>query len=172
MQRRRAGWVGPVAVAGSPGHAGPVHGRPDHCHPLCDWQRCRHGYIGGRHLARPKTKPGPRIGRRFAVHYKPANSMSSPAAVLDRPTGDRRDASPTLAVIVAAVVLAAHAPLLYLHFQQLWLKPHYQLFPVVLIGAFALLWPLKSFSLNVSGTPTCRAAASPGRRADRRRCRG
>lgn len=77
--------------------------------------------------------------------------MSSPAAVLDRPTGDRRDASPTLAVIVAAVVLAAHAPLLYLHFQQLWLKPHYQLFPVVLIGAFALLWPLKSFSLNVSG---------------------
>jgi exosortase len=78
--------------------------------------------------------------------------MSSPAAVLDKPLGDSRKASPGLAIGVAALVLAAHAPLLFLHFQQLWLKPHYQLFPLVLAGAFALLWPLKAFAWDPPGT--------------------
>src|SRR5262249_500468 len=46
-----------------------------------------------------------------------------------------------LVVAFAVFAIAAHAPLLFSHFHQLWLKPHYQMFPLVLIGAFALLWP-------------------------------
>jgi exosortase len=42
------------------------------------------------------------------------------------------------AAMVVGVLLAAHLPLLYVHAQQLWLRPHYQFFPVVLLGAVVL----------------------------------
>src|SRR5262245_21408726 len=61
-----------------------------------------------------------------------------------------RVAAPGLAVGIAALIFAAHVPLLFLHFEQLWLKPHYQLFPVVLAGAFVLLWPVAQFSFGNS----------------------
>jgi exosortase len=41
-------------------------------------------------------------------------------------------------VIVASLVVAAYAPLLAAHFHQLWLRPHYQFFPLVMIGAIVL----------------------------------
>ena len=42
------------------------------------------------------------------------------------------------------VIVAAHLPLLLLHAENLWDKPHYQFFPIVLVGAGFLAynrWP-------------------------------
>ena len=57
----------------------------------------------------------------------------------------------TTALVVAAIVFLAHLPLLLMHFQELWLKPHYQLFPIVLVGAYGLVWPMASFQFNSPG---------------------
>ncbi len=44
-------------------------------------------------------------------------------------------------VVAAALAVAvALVPLLLSHGRQLWLRPHYQFFPVVLLGAAALAW--------------------------------
>lgn len=80
--------------------------------------------------------------------------MSSPAAVLNPVvTHHHKDREMTLGRVffVAGLTFLAHAPLIFSHFQNLWLKPHYQLFPVVLAGSFALVWPRSSFSLNSAG---------------------
>src|SRR5438067_3391622 len=42
----------------------------------------------------------------------------------------------------AAVILAAHLPLLLAHGRLLWGRPHYQFFPLVFAGAAVLLWPV------------------------------
>ena len=39
-----------------------------------------------------------------------------------------------------ACVLLAHLPLVAVHAQQLWIRPHYQFFPLVLLGAAVLAW--------------------------------
>lgn len=45
------------------------------------------------------------------------------------------------ALLVAAGVIAlAHLPQLILHAEQLWSKPHYQFFPLVLAGSLFLAW--------------------------------
>lgn len=76
--------------------------------------------------------------------------MSS--AVVDAPrTEAKADVSRGLVVAIALVVFAAHVPLLFAHFRGLWLKPHYQLFPIVIAGAFVLLWPTGSFSFAKAG---------------------
>ncbi len=62
------------------------------------------------------------------------------------PASASRPITPRMVFAIAAVIFAAHLPLLFIHFQQLWLKPHYQLYPLVLVGAFVLLWPLAHFS--------------------------
>lgn len=41
---------------------------------------------------------------------------------------------------MAGVIALAHLPMLVLHAQQLWKKPHYQFFPLVLIGSVVLAW--------------------------------
>jgi exosortase len=66
------------------------------------------------------------------------------------PVGASRNSASRLALGVALVIFAAHVPLLFVHFQQLWLKPHYQLFPLVLAGAFVLVWPLAHYSYATS----------------------
>jgi exosortase len=38
----------------------------------------------------------------------------------------------------AAILIAAHAPLLILHGEQIWLRPHYQFFPLAVLGAVVL----------------------------------
>ena len=38
------------------------------------------------------------------------------------------------------VPLVAHLPLLLTHARALWLRPHYQFFPLVLLGAGILAW--------------------------------
>lgn len=45
-----------------------------------------------------------------------------------------------LAIAFLAVVIVAHVPLLLLHGQNLWQKPHYQFFPIVLVGSAFLAW--------------------------------
>lgn len=40
--------------------------------------------------------------------------------------------------MAVGVVFAAYLPLLWLHGQTLWQKPHYQFFPLVIVGALAL----------------------------------
>jgi exosortase len=41
---------------------------------------------------------------------------------------------------IAVLCLAALAPLLIAHMHQLWVRPHYQFFPLILIGAGVLVW--------------------------------
>ena len=41
---------------------------------------------------------------------------------------------------VAALALLAFLPLLWIHAQQLWIRPHYQFFPFVIAGAAVLIW--------------------------------
>lgn len=55
-----------------------------------------------------------------------------------------------MVIAIACVMFAAHAPLMFVHFQQLWLKPHYQLFPIILAGGFVLVWPLAQFYYSKS----------------------
>jgi exosortase len=63
--------------------------------------------------------------------------LSAPAGPVPPPG---RTAVPHWAVLVPlAVVAAAHLPLLAAHARQLWLRPHYQFFPLVLLGAAVLL---------------------------------
>jgi exosortase len=52
-------------------------------------------------------------------------------------------------------VLAAHMPLLVQHARQIWLRPHYRFFPLVLVGAGVLAW------LRLRGWP----GPQPGRAA-------
>jgi exosortase len=58
-----------------------------------------------------------------------------------------------LLVLVAAALLAALLPLLAQHAVQIWLRPHYRFFPLVLVGAGVLAW------LRLCGQP----ASPPGR---------
>ncbi len=41
---------------------------------------------------------------------------------------------------IFGAILLAHAPLLFVHFQQLWSRPHYQFFPMVLLAFLFLVW--------------------------------
>ena len=68
--------------------------------------------------------------------------MSQVTPVLEAP----RRAVPWKAVpaplaTAAAVTALAHLPLLLAQGRQLWLRPHYQLFPLVLAGAVVLAAP-------------------------------
>jgi exosortase len=60
--------------------------------------------------------------------------------------------SPWPVVLVAGAFVLAHLPLLSLHAGQIWLRPHYQFFPLLLVGAAAL------FALRLRGVGTL----SPG----------
>ena len=72
------------------------------------------------------------------------------------PPPARRAVSWKLAV-VAGVVLAAHLPLLVLHARQIWMRPHYQFFPLVLLGAAVLAFArLRRFG-SLSPAPPLRA---------------
>jgi exosortase len=51
----------------------------------------------------------------------------------------RRENQVTL-IVVASLVAVAYLPLLWSHFGQLWARPHYQFFPIVIIGAAILAW--------------------------------
>ena len=41
-------------------------------------------------------------------------------------------------IAAAVILLAAHLPLLILHGEQIWLRPHYQFFPLAVLGAIVL----------------------------------
>jgi exosortase len=60
--------------------------------------------------------------------------VTETAPVSTRPAGTNQVAL----MAVSAVVLGACLPLVTVHFQQLWARPHYQFFPIVLIGAVLL----------------------------------
>jgi exosortase len=45
---------------------------------------------------------------------------------------------------IGALIAAAHLPLLMAHARQLWVRPHYQFFPIVLVGAVLLLFARRS----------------------------
>jgi exosortase len=44
------------------------------------------------------------------------------------------------AAVAASCIVLAHLPLLAVHAQQIWLRPHYQFFPLVVAGALVLLF--------------------------------
>jgi hypothetical protein len=47
---------------------------------------------------------------------------------------------PWAAVAGVGLLALAHLPLLVQHARQLWLRPHYQFFPLVVVGAAVLAW--------------------------------
>lgn len=70
------------------------------------------------------------------------------------PTVAAATAWPVKILAVSAVVLLAHARLIYNHCLQLNLKPHYQFYPLIVIGAGVLLWPaLAGFARPKGGRP-------------------
>lgn len=82
-----------------------------------------------------------------------ATTMSTGTAVMDKKVAPVSTASAGIVIAAAVAVLLAHLPLIFIHFQQLWLKPHYQLFPIVLAGGFLLVWPLATFKPAVVSGP-------------------
>jgi exosortase len=63
-------------------------------------------------------------------------------ALAPTPTSRERSAAnpaPWAAVAVVGCLVLAHLPLLAAHAQQMWLRPHYQFFPFVVVGAIVLL---------------------------------
>jgi exosortase len=63
---------------------------------------------------------------------------------LDAPRPERRSSSLPIPVIVTIAVLAiAHVPLLLAHLHVLSLKPHYEFYPLVFVGAGVLAWPIR-----------------------------
>lgn len=66
----------------------------------------------------------------------------STTATIEVPRQPRFAASwPAPVLTAVALLLLAHVPLLYAHLHLLWLKPHYELFPIVFLGAAVLVWP-------------------------------
>src|SRR6266481_3335763 len=54
----------------------------------------------------------------------------------------RRGLNLPIPIVVAAIVLAAaHMPLLVDHLHVLTVKPHYEFYPLVFLGAAVLAWP-------------------------------
>jgi exosortase len=64
--------------------------------------------------------------------------MSTPTLLAAPPAAPAASRTGLAALVVAAILLAAHLPLLIAHGQQLWLRPHYRFFPLVLLGAGVL----------------------------------
>ena len=46
---------------------------------------------------------------------------------------------PWPALLAVSILALAHLPLLIAHGQQIWLRPHYQFFPLLVVGAVVLL---------------------------------
>src|SRR4051812_8779944 len=44
--------------------------------------------------------------------------------------------------VAGGILVVAFLPLLVAHGRQLWLRPHYQFFPLALVGAAVLAWPV------------------------------
>ena len=63
----------------------------------------------------------------------PTVESFSPVRVATRP--------PAVLVAAGVALTLAHLPLLVAHGFALWGRPHYQFFPIVLIGAGLLAWP-------------------------------
>jgi hypothetical protein len=66
-----------------------------------------------------------------------ATTLTSPVAP---PQSSRASAPPWGLLVAAACVLLAHLPFLAAHAHDLWVRPHYQFFPFVLVGAVVLAW--------------------------------
>lgn len=65
----------------------------------------------------------------------------------------RATARPPAVLVAAVAALAlAHLPLLVAHGFALWGRPHYQFFPIVLIGAGMLAWPAVKAAWPGAGT--------------------
>jgi exosortase len=67
----------------------------------------------------------------------------------------REPTRPPAVLVVAVLALAlAHLPLLVAHGFALWGRPHYQFFPIVLVGAGLLAWPAVKAAWPGTGNPT------------------
>jgi exosortase len=84
--------------------------------------------------------------------------MSQVSPLLDAPHPVKPGRSvPVPLAATAAVLGLAHLPMLIAFGRQLWLRPHYQLFPLVIAGAAVLARP--AWRLAVGGSPAPSAAA-------------
>ena len=63
-------------------------------------------------------------------------ATTMPAAKIEE-TGTARVTG--LVLLPYLLILLAHAPLVYVHLQQLWSRPHYQFFPLVLFASASLM---------------------------------
>jgi exosortase len=85
----------------------------------------------------------------------------SQVATLELPRPARSTKTlPVPLLTVAAILALAHLPLLIAHLRVLWLKPHYELFPLVFLGAGVLALP--AWRLAQSGSTPSPAAKKWG----------
>jgi exosortase len=66
--------------------------------------------------------------------------MSTTPKLPALPAANRAAGATLAALLVTAALLAAHLPLLVAHGSQIWLRPHYRFFPLVVVGAVVLAW--------------------------------
>ncbi len=62
-------------------------------------------------------------------------------------------------LVAGAALFLAHLPLLVAHGHKLWSKPHYQFFPLTLVGAAILAWPAWQSARATGASPKARAVA-------------
>lgn len=66
--------------------------------------------------------------------------MPSPAKEISLSKSNEGSERPVLVMIAYAVAILAQAPLLLLYFSSLWIRPHYQFFPIALLMVAAFAW--------------------------------
>src|SRR5262245_29185799 len=84
--------------------------------------------------------------------------------VADQPrVAPSRPALPAPPLVAAGLLGLAHLPMLIAHGKQLWMRPHYQFYPLVLAGAALLAVPAvqlaRAATAAVSGRAKVAAAA-------------
>src|SRR4051794_16539573 len=68
----------------------------------------------------------------MAIELSPPKRMKAPIHVAPPENSDR------VGLICGGIVLLSFLPIFLLHAQRLWALPHYQFFPLVLVGSFLI----------------------------------
>jgi exosortase len=79
-------------------------------------------------------------------------------AVLEQPRSERTSSPSTPLLAFAGLMAVAHLPLLIAHGKALWLRDHYQLFPLVLVFAGILARPAIEVARSMPAGPKARRA--------------
>ncbi len=83
------------------------------------------------------THEGPPAHDMGRVAWNPSlMATAAPTAMTQETTAPRVTGG---VLVPYLLILLAHAPLIYVHLQQLWSRPHYQFFPLVLLASASMM---------------------------------